>query len=251
MGSAAEWPSLAAFRERLGSAGLFLDFDGTISDIVERPELARPVPGAVQVLRDLSRRAAVVAIVSGRPGDEVGRLLVVDGLAIFGLYGLEGRPADDEATRHARPAVVDAVRDVEGAWVEDKGLSLAVHYRLAPDPAAAQRVLSERLERVALRRGLFVMPGKMVIELAPTTTPGKGSVVLREARARGLTACLYAGDDEADAAAFAALDELSRHGIVTVKVAVRSAEAPPGLIGSSDVVVDRPAGLVELLRSLA
>ena len=90
----------------------------------------------------------------------------------------------------------------------------------------------------------------MVIELAPRATPGKGAVILREAGERGLAACLYAGDDEADVGAFAALDELARRGLTTVKVAVGSEEAPPGLIEAADVVVARPDDLVALLRSL-
>jgi len=193
----------------------------------------------------------VVAIVSGRPREEVERLLAVDGIEVFGLYGLEGRAADVEATRDALAAVEEAAADVEGAWVEDKGMSLAVHFRTSPHPEAAHRVLSGRLERLALRHGLFLLPGKMVIELAPRATHGKGAVILREARARKLTACLYAGDDEADVGAFAALDELAGRDLATVKVAVRSEEAPPVLIDAADVVVDRPAALVRLLRSLA
>ena len=202
------------------------------------------------MLSALRQALPVVAIVSGRPREDVERLLAVDGVEVFGLYGLEGRRADVEATRDALAVVEKAAADVEGAWVEDKGLSLAVHYRGAPDPDTAHRALSGRLERIALRRGLLLFPGKMVIELAPRATPGKGAVILREAGERGLAACLYAGDDEADVGAFAALDELARRGLTTVKVAVGSEEAPPGLIEAADVVVARPDDLVALLRSL-
>jgi trehalose 6-phosphate phosphatase len=90
----------------------------------------------------------------------------------------------------------------------------------------------------------------MVLELAPADTPGKGSVILREARARNLAGCLFAGDDRADLAAFAALDELEADGTVTVKVAVKSEETPQELIDEADIVVERPSGLLELLARL-
>jgi trehalose 6-phosphate phosphatase len=90
----------------------------------------------------------------------------------------------------------------------------------------------------------------MVLELAPAATPGKGAVILLEARARGLSGCFFAGDDRADLAAFTALDELRADGTVTVKVAVRSEETPHDLIDEADIVVERPSGLLDLLAQL-
>jgi len=91
----------------------------------------------------------------------------------------------------------------------------------------------------------------MVLELAPAETPGKGAVVAREVRARDLRACLFAGDDVADLAAFAALDELAAEGVVAVKIAVDGPETPAELRAGADTVVDGPAGLVRLLERLA
>jgi trehalose 6-phosphate phosphatase len=139
---------------------------------------------------------------------------------------------------------------VEGAWVEDKGASLAVHYRQSPDPERAERVLRVSVADLAGRHDLSVLPGRMVLELAPTSTPGKGAVILREARTRELTACLYAGDDVADLEAFAALDALREQGVASLKVAVRSDEAPGILLGTADLVVDGPRGLLALLHTL-
>jgi trehalose 6-phosphate phosphatase len=93
------------------------------------------------------------------------------------------------------------------------------------------------------------MPGKLVIELVPPDT-GKGSVIESQWKSRNLSACLYAGDDVADLQAFAALDHLREEGVLTVKVAVRTAETPAALMSAADIVADRPAGLVELLSDL-
>jgi len=242
--------SLRALRDR---AGLFLDFDGTLSEIAPTPGAARPVAGAADVLSRLADRFAVVALVSGRPASDVRSLLDVPGVDVFGQYGLGTvtRPADGGAVAAARTEVEEAASSRPGAWVEDKGASVAVHVRGADRPDDAAGALRPVLERIAAAHGLVVFTGKMVLELAPADTPGKGAVVTREVRDRGLQACLYAGDDVADLAAFAALDELAAGGIVAMKVAVDGPETPQDLRTAADEVVDGPVGLVRLLEVVA
>lgn len=230
---------------------MFLDFDGTLAEVVPRPELARPHPRAAAALARLVPRYALVAVVSGRPTEEVRRLLGAPGVEVVGLYGLGGRASRAAPPPEVREAVTRAAATVPGAWVEDKGPSLAVHYRGAPDPAGAERTLREGLGGLVAAHGLLLLPGRMVLEVAPPDTPGKGTVVEETARSRGLAACLYAGDDRADLDGFAALDRLRARGLLTVKVAVRSREAPNGLLQAADLVVEGPEGLAELLEELA
>jgi trehalose 6-phosphate phosphatase len=233
-------------------AGIFLDFDGTLSEIVARPDLAVALPGVADVLTSLRDRYPLVAVVSGRPSRTVRDLLPVPGLEVFGLYGLSRAEERDGPSRMGA-ALHDVMRVVAGvprAWVEDKGASLAVHWREAPDPERAGAVLTPELAAVARRHGLSVLPGKMVLELSAYPVPGKGAVVLRESRSRGLRGCLYAGDDVADLDAFAALEELAAGGMHTVKVAMRSPEAPAGLLERADVVVGGPADLLAILERL-
>jgi trehalose 6-phosphate phosphatase len=241
-------PALARLREDPARAGIYLDFDGTLADIVARPEQARAVAGALDLLPRLVTSYGLVAVVSGRPASEVATRVAVPGVQVFGLYGLD-RERDD-AAKAARPGADLAAAMVEGAWVEDKGASLAIHYRQAPDPEAARRRLEKDLGPLAQEFGLALLPGKRVLELAPADVPGKGDVIVRTAVERALGACLYAGDDVADLAAFRALDELASKGLTTVKVAVRANETPDDLVDQADVVVDRPSGLVALLTEL-
>jgi len=246
---------LRAIRRARQSAGIFLDFDGTLSEIVARPELAVLAGGAAPVLSALAEAYAVVAVVTGRPSAEVRERLPVPGLGVLGLYGLE-----DVETSSPAPApsehetLLDEIRrcvqDLPGAGLEDKGRSVAVHYRGADDPARVARSLEERLGGVARRHGLVLLPGKMVLELAPAETPGKGALVLAAVRSRELEAALYAGDDRADLDAFAALDRLALEGVVAVKVGVGGGETPAELVSAADVVVEGPAGLLALLAEL-
>ncbi|HEY7756448.1 MAG TPA: trehalose-phosphatase, partial [Actinomycetota bacterium] len=231
------------------AAGVLLDFDGSLADIVARPELAPPGDGAREVLVALVERYALVGILTGRRSDEIVAVLDVPGLRSYGLYGLEGN-APEPVTGVVR-SVEAAATAIPRAWVEDKGVSIAVHYRQAPDPAAARSALLAALRPVAAGSGLELIEGKMVVELVPPGRPMKGGAIERLAGEHALQAVVYAGDDHADLDAFAALDRLRSGGLVTVKVAVRGVETPPALVHAANLVVEEPAGLVELLRQLA
>jgi trehalose 6-phosphate phosphatase len=201
-----------------------------------------------ETLAGLVERYRLVAIVTGRRAEEAAERLGVPHLSILGLYGSEdGAP---ELVGAAFPSTVDAARVVPEAWVEDKGASVAVHYRQAPDPPSARAALLVALQPIATSSGLDLVEGKMVVELVPAGRPMKGAAVERLAREHELVAVLYAGDDHADLDAFAALDRLARDGVHVVRVAVHGEETPPALVEAADLVVDGPAGLVRTLRTL-
>ncbi len=239
---------LASFRTGEGRAGVLLDFDGTLSPIVATPELARIRDGARDAIARLVGRYAVVAIVSGRTGDQLRELVGVDGVRLAGLYGLadEAPPLDDDVIA----AVREVARGVQGARVEPKGGSIAVHYRAADDASVAREALDAGLAPIGRAAGLAMLPGKMVVELVPAGRPLKEGAVERIVLDERLDAVLYAGDDVADLPAFEALDRLAERGVRTVKVAVHGRETPHALSDAADVVVDGPAGLVTLLRGL-
>jgi trehalose 6-phosphate phosphatase len=229
---------------------VFLDFDGTLSEIVTAPELAVPETGALDVLARVVDHVGLTVVLSGRPLDDLRRLIPVDGVELFGLYGLGDTGPSPALVRKAVPEIREAVRSLPGVRVEDKGLSVTVHYRQASDPDQARLGLAGPLEAIASRHGLSVFQAKMAYELMAEAAPGKGSVVERLAIEHGLRACLFAGDDLPDLSAFRALDELSARDVFTVKVAVRSEETPASLLEAADVVVERPAGLVAWLEDL-
>ncbi|WP_405931917.1 trehalose-phosphatase [Streptomyces sp. NBC_00827] len=258
---------LDAILARPGHAVIGLDFDGTLAPIVPDPEQARAHPDAVPALAALAPRVASVAVVTGRPAAvavEHGGFAGVPGLehlVVLGHYGAErwdarsgevSAPAPHPgvaAVRAELPGFLETFGAWQGTWIEEKGRAVAVHTRRAADPQAAFEALREPLTGLAARHGLIVEPGRMVLELRP---PGmdKGVALLEYVRETGAESVLYAGDDLGDLPAFAAVDKLRSEGIPGLLVCSGSSEVAE-LADRADLVVDGPAGVVHLLRSLA
>jgi trehalose 6-phosphate phosphatase len=199
---------------------VFLDYDGTLTPIVDRPEDAIISESMREVVRELARRCTV-CVVSGRDRAVVQRLMGVDDLVVAGSHGFdiwspEGGAIEREegtAFEGLLGKVTDTVRDqvasVKGALVEPKKSSVAVHYRLVDEhdrpriEAIVDAVLAA--EPDALR----VTPGKMVYEIQPKIDWDKGRAVLYLLDALGLDGedvlPLYVGDDITDEHAFQAL----------------------------------------------
>jgi trehalose 6-phosphate phosphatase len=139
----------------------------------------------------------------------------------------------------------DFLDGVTWSHVEDKGLTAALHFRNAPDEAAARLELDVVAER-ARDAGFVARYGRKVLELVPPLESSKGTAVSSVLEERGLHRALYAGDDTTDLDAFHALDALE----LGVRVAVASDEGPAELRGAADVVVSGPGALLTLLRRL-
>lgn len=238
-------------------AAVLVDFDGSISEIVDDPASARVIPAARAALVALAGRIARVGVVSGRPVEVLARAIAVPEVTLVGQYGLERR-LDERVVIDPRiepylPAIAaaadDAERELPGLFVERKaGIAVTVHWRTAPDrePDAVAAV-----DRIAQRHGLTVYATRKARELRPPIPVDKGTAV--ETMLDGVAAACFAGDDRGDLPAFAALERAvaERRLRDAARIAVRSKESPPELLAEADVVVDGPAGLVTLLEELA
>jgi trehalose-phosphatase len=224
-------------------AGLFLDFDGVLAPIVDRPEEAAPSAETRVELERLVSRYALVAVVSGRASEDVRARLDVDGVVCVGSHGLELEPQADRWRRVLRAFAADA------PWppgdVEVKGLAVAFHFRGRADERAAVREL-DAIAESAREEGLVARYGRKILEVLPPVGSHKGTAVRQLLEERGLRRALAAGDDTTDIDSFAALDGLE----IAVRVAVASAEAPTALVGAADLVVDSTDEFLELLRRL-
>jgi trehalose 6-phosphate phosphatase len=230
--------------ERIASeparAGILLDFDGVLAPIVPRPEDATVPPETRAELERLVRGYGLVAIVSGRDGDDVAARVGVDGVVVVGSHGLELNPEAE----HWRQRLRDFASGVP--WPsEPKKLTLAFHYRDAEDERVAVQALEEVAER-ARDADLVARFGRKVLEVLPPLSGDKGTAVRHLLSERGLTRALVAGDDTTDLDAFRAVDDLE----LAVRVAVVSPEAPTIMCDFADVCVESPAEFLELLRAL-
>jgi trehalose 6-phosphate phosphatase len=199
---------------------VFLDYDGVLTPIVDRPEDAVMSDGMREAVQALAQRCSV-CVVSGRDRPVVQELMGVDNLVVAGSHGFdiwspqEGTIAHDAAAgfEDLISEVTDRLRaeveSIAGAMIEPKRASVAVHYRLA-DPehrAKVTAMVDELLDEHSGR--LKVTPGKMVYELQPKIDWNKGKAVLHLLQTLHLDADdvvpLYLGDDITDEDAFRAL----------------------------------------------
>ena len=205
----------------LGRAALFLDLDGTIASIRPRPQEVGPEPWRTALLGRLQRRLeGRLAVVSGRSLEEVDRILEGTVVAVAAVHGLVRRRADGEVLRaRPHPAMIrvreearELARAHPGLLIEDKGLSLAIHYRQAPGLAG---LVDARAGRIAEAGGLKLQPGDMVMEIC---TPGfdKGAALaafMAEPPFAGAQP-VFAGDDLTDEDGFAAARRLGGFGVL-------------------------------------
>lgn len=250
---------------------LGLDFDGTLSPIVDDPEQAFVHPGAADAIAALAPRLRAVAVVTGRPArqvlhlgalEELGDRLVGTGgeLVVLGQYGNErwssshpevvspDPPAGLTQLSAELPDVLERA-DAAGAWVEHKGLAVAVHTRRLPDGQAAFERALPALTELARAHGLDVEPGRLVVEVrAPGTDKGTAVRSLVEELDAGALA--FVGDDLGDVEAFRAVAALRDGGLPGLLVCSGSDEQQ-ALVELADLVVDGPEGVVAWLLELA
>lgn len=261
----------AALVRVAATAVVGLDFDGVLSPIVADPARAHIHPEARDVLVALAEQVAAVAVITGRPArqaldlgglEEVGNAVGDAGkdLYVFGQYGNERWSSTNRRIIAPRPPaglatfereLPRALRrlDAGEAFVEDKGLAVAVHTRRLPDSDDAFARLLPELEKLAERHDLVLEPGHQVIEVR-SSGMHKGIAVRTIVDEIGAEGFLYAGDDLGDIEAFQAVEELGDDGVVApLRVC---ADPAPGsrLRPIADLVVEGPAGVLDLLRRL-
>jgi len=219
------WPELSADIKAAPHLLLLSDYDGTLTPIVGRPEEAVLSPGVREKLRALARKpSASVGIISGRSLSELKGMVAIEGIYYAGNHGLEiAGPGlkyvhpQAEAARATMQKLAaqlaEALENIDGVIIQEKGLSVSVHYRLAKPEnedavtSAVKRVTAPHVDKGEIR----VYPMKKVWEIRPPVNWDKGKAVEfigSEIKAnfklpRLLT--IYLGDDTTDEDAFKVL----------------------------------------------
>ena len=246
--------------DRIGQRkpALFLDFDGTLTPIVSRPDLVALNSEARDIIESLVRRLPV-AVVSGRERAEVESLVAVDGLSYAGAHGFDIRTADGrrhqqqvdgaftEALERTEATLRRTVDAIDGALMERKRRSIALHYRLvdAPDLPRFHDAVDAALTAEPC---LKPMHGKKVVELEPDIDWNKGRAVQWLLTSLGLDGPdivpIFIGDDVTDEYAFAAILPDG------IGIVVADPRGEPGRQTHASFRVDGPEAVVETLRRL-
>lgn len=248
-----------------------LDFDGTLAPIVEDPTQAHIHPEAPELLVELAEHVGGIAVITGRPArqalalgdlDEIGNRIAEMGkeFVVLGQYGNERWSSTERRVISPRPpaGLAAFLREVPSllrragasdAYVEQKGLAVALHTRRLEEPAVVFARLVPLVQEAARRHGLTVEPGRLVVEVrAPGMHKGLAVASLVERLEAG--GFLFAGDDLGDIEAFNEVREMRVAGMPTMVVCSDGGDGPEILNELADLVVDGPDGVLHLLRQL-
>lgn len=233
---------------------LLLDYDGTLTPIVEHPSLATLSRQTRRLLHCLAMKPrVVVGIVSGRPIDNLKAIINMPGICYAGISGLElelnGRRISDPLAELRYPVLQEAAKRLEklavvfpGAWVENKRLGLAFHYRNVGSECIDDLLMQTARCLRCFGDCLCTVPGPLALEIRPASEWNKGTAVRRILQYAGADAIpLYAGDEANDEDALAAAAAL---GGVAVGIGPRCPK-------SAQHQLDDPTILIHLLRRLA
>lgn len=201
--------------EDIGPFAIFLDFDGTLVDLADRPDAVRVDPATLRLLEALAARADhALAVVSGRDISVVDRMLHPLLLPVAGVHGLQRRDAagklhgldfDRAELASVTQSLEEQIGVESGVVIESKAGAVALHYRQRPELESCCREIAENTVRH--RPDFELMHGKMVFEIRAQGSD-KGDVIeafLQEPPFRGRTP-IFAGDDLTDEVGFAMIN---------------------------------------------
>ncbi len=247
------------------ATAVLFDIDGVLAPIVPHAADARVPRAALDLLARLRDRYLLAGVISGRGMADVDRMVPVPGLARGGNHGLE--MAEPGAGAHLVPEAAEPVRVLRafveelspdqlaahGAWMEDKGASVSLHYRQAPDPAATGAWLRDTVLPQAIDAGLRTRDGKMILELIPHVDVDKGTALHALVQGAGARHVLYVGDDHTDADAWRRMRAMRDAGQVDLAhcVLADGPEVDPAVRAQADATVDGTDGVLGLMQMLS
>jgi trehalose 6-phosphate phosphatase len=226
---------------------LAFDFDGTLAPIVEHPTDAR-MRERTRLLFERVCALYPCAVISGRARDDVSRRIA--GAPVCHVIGNHGLECGDDVESFARqiqqirPTLERGLAGRPGIEIEDKGYSLAIHYRRSRQKRADRKAIQDCVR--ALPSRLRLMAGKLVVNVIPEGAPHKGEALLRVRAEVGADTALYVGDDITDEDVFE-IDQPGR--LLTVRVGRSSATSAEYFVRDQREVDRLLARLADLRES--
>lgn len=203
---------------------LAFDYDGTLAPLVDAPAHAAMRASTRELLRRASRLYPCVVITGRAKADALGRLRNIEICRVVGNHGAEPSPHGDAMRRRVRqwlPVLKAHLSRRQGVVIEDKGYSLAVHYRLARRRSSTRRAV---LTAARSLKDVRLVGGKLVVNVLVPEAPHKGLALERERSHFACDTVIYVGDDETDEDVF----QLDRPGqLLSIRVGRKRASAAP------------------------
>ena len=243
-------------------SGLMADLDGTLSEMVVRPEDAHVSPDVREALEQLSQELPVVAVITGRSAKDALQMVGVEELTYIGNHGMErierGEHSVVEAFAPYLPelrkatAILGNSLNTPGLWLEDKDVSISLHYRHCDDQARAHTEILQAIYALPNRDKFLIIEGKLVVNFLPTVGSSKGSAVVDLVKEHNLSGGLFMGDDITDLDAFHAVQKLRRDGgFHGMNVAVMGGEEKHEVLKEADFTLDNVEEVSHFLTWLA
>ena len=237
--------------------GLVTDVDGTISPIVNDPDQAYVLPRIAQTLEALVERLPLVGAISGRPVKDLMARVGVPGMVYIGNHGFErmeaGQVIVPDSVQPYQQAVRAAVKEIPSALLpgmvlEDKAVTLTIHYRNAHQPEAVKTHFKPLITGLADRLGLRLFEGRKVFELRPPVEVDKGTALAQVLKDFNVQAAIFLGDDTTDIAALKMVQLLRTQGkCQAYGVGVESTHTPAGVLEYRDYGASGVEDVADLL----
>ncbi len=225
----AAWDRVKSIIKEAEHILLLSDYDGTLTPIVERPELASLDEETKRVLKSLAKNPRyTVGIISGRALTDLKSRVGLENIVYAGNHGME---IEGLGTRYFDPVAEEvrsflqllsrvlsvALRGIRGAFVEDKGMTLSVHYRAvdARDEEAVKSVFERVADPLHTNGRIRVTHGKKVYEIRPPVDWDKGKAIVwiltkcKQLKRKGKILPIYLGDDLTDEDGFKVVEKLN------------------------------------------
>ncbi|MEJ2758837.1 MAG: trehalose-phosphatase [Anaerolineales bacterium] len=258
-----DWKENLALWDRLviqQKFALVSDFDGTLSPIVNDPDSAMPDPKILPLLSELRDHLLAVAVLSGRAVEDVSERVGVPGLVFIGNHGFErfqdGKIVIPDHVKSYQKAVSKAAKKIRqnllpGMRVENKGITLSVHYRQAEDEEDVREKFLPKLRDWSDKYGLTLFQGRKVFELRPPVEIDKGTAFIQFVEDFKVQSAVYLGDDTTDASVLEAAKRLRETGkCEAYGLGVHSSNTPAEIHLHEDYSVDGVDGVREFLSAL-
>jgi trehalose 6-phosphate phosphatase len=247
--------------------GIITDMDGTLAPIVPHPDDARPIPESRTALAQLHDVVALVAAVSGRAADDVRSKVDLPQLVYAGNHGLERWENDENlpeggrvvASPQAQP-YIEALQAIkaqvsadghEGVWVEDKRVTLSIHYRAHANPTQFRADYLPIITRMVEDAGLKLFEGRMIFEVRPPLDIHKGTIFEALISEYKLDAACFIGDDVTDADAFRVARRLREAGAcdaIAIGVESEKGDTPTDVLNDADMMTNSVQDVAKFLH---